>query len=205
VIGILDLGIGNLRSLANAVYHNGFEFEIVRNAARFDDLTHLIIPGVGHFGAAMKAFEATGMRAPLHDYVAAGRPLLGVCLGMQILATKGTEGGDTDGIGLISGTVRPIAPGAGYRIPHVGWNVLLTTRKHPVYVGLKSDRDFYFVHSFAMQCDSRDDVLGETDYGVRLTAIVGRRNVVGFQFHPEKSDRNGLLLLENFCNWDGQC
>jgi glutamine amidotransferase len=205
VIGILDLGMGNLRSLSNAIHQSGFDTEVVRDAARFDDLTHLIIPGVGHFGTAMTAFEAGNHRAPVKAYVASGRPLLGVCLGMQILAAKGTEGGDTDGIGLIAGTVRRIAPGPGYRIPHIGWNVLITTRPHPVYAGLKPERDFYFVHSFALACDDRNDVLGETDYGVRLTAVVGHGNVVGFQFHPEKSEKNGLLLLENFCNWDGQC
>jgi len=205
VIGILDLGIGNLRSLSNAVHQNGFDFRITENEKAFDDLTHLIIPGVGHFRAAMGVIEQRNLRGPIHDFVATKRPLLGVCLGMQLLAAKGTEGGESAGIELIPGAVRFITPGAGFRIPHIGWNVLNVKRPHPVFQGLKNERDFYFVHSFAMVCDAAEDVLGETDYGGPVTAVVGRANVVGFQFHPEKSEVNGLKLLENFCLWDGAC
>jgi imidazole glycerol-phosphate synthase subunit HisH len=205
VIGILDLGIGNLRSLSNAIHQNGFDSQVIKDETSFADLSHLIIPGVGHFQPAMAAVVDRKLRAPIHAYVATGRPLLGVCLGMQLLAAKGTEGGDVDGIGLIPGTIKRLTPGAGYRIPHVGWNVLMTKRAHPVYEGLKNERDFYFVHSFAMVCDAAEDVLGETDYGGLVTAVIGRSNVIGFQFHPEKSEVNGLKLLENFCLWDGKC
>lgn len=205
MIGILDLGIGNLRSLSNAVHQNGFDFRIIEDAAAFDDLTHLIIPGVGHFRAAMAVVEQRRLRAPIQAFVAGGRPLLGVCLGMQLLAAKGTEGGPSDGLGLVPGTVRRIEPGPGLRIPHIGWNVMSAKKPHPVLNGLKPDRDFYFVHSYAMVCDSPDDVLGVTDYGGEVTAAVARGNVVGFQFHPEKSEVNGLKLLENFCLWDGRC
>lgn len=205
MIGILDLGLGNLRSLSNAVHHNGFDFEIVGAASRFDDLSHLIIPGVGNFAAAMRSFETGQWRAPVHAFAATGRPLLGVCLGMQLLASTGTEGGSSEGIGFIPGTVKRLEPGATLRIPHVGWNVLNPTRDHPVFAGLKAARDFYFVHSYAVNCENRAHVLGETEYGGPVTAVIGRDNIVGFQFHPEKSEKNGLMLLENFCNWDGKC
>jgi len=205
VIGILDLGLGNLRSLSNAVYHNGFDFEIVSDAARFDGLTHLIIPGVGNFAAAMRAFDAGGWRAPVHAFAATGRPLLGVCLGMQLLAAKGTESGESEGIGFIPGIVKRIEVGSELRIPHMGWNVLNPTQTHPVFHGLKPERDFYFVHSYAVNCENPAHVLGETEYGGPVTAVIGRDNIVGFQFHPEKSEKNGLMLLENFCNWDGKC
>ncbi|MGE4065076.1 MAG: imidazole glycerol phosphate synthase subunit HisH [Rhodospirillaceae bacterium] len=205
MIGILDLGLGNLRSLSNAVAYNGFDFEIVGDPARFDQLTHLIIPGVGNFAAAMKSFEAGGWRTPVHAFARSGRPVLGVCLGMQLLATKGTESGLTDGIGFIPGVVKRLEPGDAFRIPHVGWNVLNPTQQHPIFQGLKTGRDFYFVHSYAVNCDARADVLGETEYGGPVTAVIGRDNVVGFQFHPEKSEKNGLMLLENFCLWDGKC
>lgn len=205
MIGILDLGIGNLRSLSNAIDHNGFDVQITESRAAFDDFTHLIIPGVGHFRAAMDAVRERQLRAEIRAFAASGRPVLGVCLGMQLLAATGTEGGEMEGLGLVAGTVRKLEPGPDLRIPHVGWNSLTKKQDHPVYEGLKQDRDFYFVHSFAMQCDDPADVLGETDYGGPVTAAVGHANVVGFQFHPEKSEASGLKLLENFCLWDGKC
>lgn len=205
MIGILDLGMGNLRSLSNAIQHNGFDVQVTEDQTPFDDFTHLIIPGVGHFRAAMAAVAERDLRPHIQAFAATGKPVLGVCLGMQLLAATGTEGGESEGLGLIAGTVRRLNLGPEYRVPHVGWNSLSLTRSHPVYEGLKPDRDFYFVHSFAVVCDRAEDVLGETDYGGPVTAAVGHANVVGFQFHPEKSETNGLRLLENFCLWDGRC
>jgi glutamine amidotransferase len=205
VIGILDLGMGNLRSLSNAIQHNGFDVQVTEDRTPFDDFTHLIIPGVGHFRAAMASVTERQLRPHIRAFAATGKPVLGVCLGMQLLSSTGTEGGESEGLGLIAGTVRRLERSPEYRIPHVGWNSLSLKRPHPVYEGLKPDRDFYFVHSFAVVCDREEDVLGETDYGGPVTAAVGHANVVGFQFHPEKSESNGLKLLENFCLWDGRC
>ena len=205
MIGILDLGMGNLRSLSNAIDHSGFDVQVTENQAPFDDFTHLIIPGVGHFRAAMGSVFERQLRPQVQAFAASGRPVLGICLGMQLLAAMGTEGGEMEGLGLIAGVVRKLETGPDLRVPHVGWNSLNQTKAHPVYEGLKQDRDFYFVHSFAMQCDDRADVLGETDYGGPVTAAVSHANVVGFQFHPEKSEASGLKLLENFCLWDGKC
>jgi len=204
MIGILDIGMGNLRSVQNAVYQNGFDPVVVHAAAEFDDLTHLILPGVGNFSAAMPEIETRALRQPILDFVASGRPLLGTCLGMQLLMGVGEEGGLHAGLGLIHGRVARLAA-EGLRLPHVGWNVLNMTRPHPIFDGIKKGRDFYFVHSYAAVCEEESDLLGSTEYGGPVTAVIGRANVVGIQFHPEKSQVNGLRMIENFCNWDGQC
>ena len=204
MIGILDIGMGNLRSVKNAVYQNGFDPIVVAAAANFDDLTHLILPGVGNFSAAVPEIESRQLRQPILDFVASGRPLLGTCLGMQLLMSASEEGGNNAGLDLIAGKVTRLG-GEGLPIPHVGWNILNMTQPHPVFQGIKSGRDFYFVHSYAAVCESAADLLGTTEYGGEVTAVVGRANVVGMQFHPEKSQVNGLRLIENFCIWDGKC
>lgn len=205
MIGILDIGMGNLRSVCNAVYQNGFDPVVVDSAAAFDDLTHLIIPGVGNFGAAVPELEKRQLRDPILDFAKGGRPLLGTCLGMQLMMGIGEEGGMHHGLGLIEGRVTRLDVGPGLRIPHVGWNELDVSRPHPVFSGIKTRCDFYFVHSYAVRCDNALDVLATTDYGGLVTAAIGRANVVGVQFHPEKSQVNGLRLIENFCRWDGTC
>jgi glutamine amidotransferase len=204
-IGILDLAMGNLLSVANAFAHNGLESEIVDSAARFDDFSHLVIPGVGHFAHAMARVDAAGLRRPICEFADSGRPLLGLCVGMQILAHRGTEGRAVDGLGLIRGEVRRLPERPSLPVPHVGWNELSIRRSHPVFDGLKSGRDMYFVHSFALDAVDPDEVLAVTDYGGPVVAAVGRGNILGFQFHPEKSQLNGLKLIENFGHWDGRC
>ena len=204
MIGILDIGMGNLRSVQNAVHQTGFDPIVVKAAADFDDLTHLILPGVGNFGAAMPEIEARRLRQPILDFAASGRPLLGTCLGMQLLMDTSEEGGNHAGLGLIAGKVMRLR-GEGLRVPHVGWNIVNMTRQHPVFQVPKKGRDFYFVHAYAAICELDDDLLATTEYGGPVTAVIGRANVVGVQFHPEKSQVNGLRLLENFCHWDGKC
>ncbi len=205
MIGILNVGLGNLRSVENAVYQSGFDPLVVEDASAFDDLTHLIVPGVGNFGAAMPEIDRRGLRKPILDFVGSGRPLLGACLGMQLLMAVGEEGGIHEGLRLIDGRVVRMTPPPGFRVPHVGWNVVDVRRVHPVFDGIKNGRDFYFVHSYVACCVHEEDVLGVTDHGGSITAVIGRKNVIGFQFHPEKSQINGLRLVENFCRWDGQC
>lgn len=205
MIGILDIGMGNLRSVQNAVYQIGFDPVIVNAAANFDDLSHLILPGVGNFSAAVPEIEARQLKQPILDFVASGRPLLGTCLGMQLLMGVGEEGGANPGLGLIAGKVARLKTGEGLRVPHVGWNILNVAGQHPIFQSIKSGRDFYFVHSYAAVCDKDSDVLATTEYGGAVTAVIGRANVVGVQFHPEKSQVNGLRLIENFCRWNGKC
>ncbi len=205
MIALLDLAIGNLRSVARAIDEVGFDVEIIQDAGRFADLTHLIIPGVGHFRAAIEEIDRRGLRDELVAYHASGRPILGLCLGMQLLAGTGLEGGSQPGLGFIPGIVERLVDRPGYPIPHVGWNSLEWRRAHPLNEGVKSGRDFYFVHSYAMRCEDPADIIGAVDYGADHAAVIGRGNAAGCQFHPEKSQVNGLRILENFCRWDGRC
>lgn len=197
--------MGNLRSVHNALFENGFDPLPVNRHSDFDGLSHLIVPGVGNFSAVMRHLEEDGLTAPIRDFAASGRPLLGICVGMQLLAIRGSEGGDTAGLGLVDGVVERLPAGSGRVLPHVGWSSVRFVRDHPVLDGVKPGRDFYFVHSYAMLVEDESEALGLTDYGAEFVSIVGKGNVVGFQFHPEKSQANGLRLLENFGWWDGRC
>ena len=205
MIGIVDIGVCNLRSISNAVEEVGFDASIEEESRFSESLTHLILPGVGNFHAVMERLERKGFKEAIRDFAESGRPVLGICLGMQLLSSTGAEGGTSEGLGLIPGHVERLAESPEYRVPHIGWNTISARRAHPVFEGLKPDRDFYFVHLYEMKCNDDDDVIAVTDYGKPVCAVVGRRNVIGFQFHPEKSQVNGLKLLENFCNWDGRC
>ena len=204
-IGIVDIGIGNLGSLHHAVHSQGWETVSVSRPEDFSGLTHLILPGVGAFASAMDRLGEANLIEPIHEFAAKGLPLMGICLGMQILSEKGVEGGDTLGLGLIPGKVLPIEPQSGLRLPHIGWNESRQMREHPILKGIRNDVDFYFVHSYCFVVVEADSVLAQTEYGVRFPSIIGKGNVVGAQFHPEKSQANGLRLLDNFCLWDGVC
>jgi imidazole glycerol-phosphate synthase subunit HisH len=203
-IGILRMPMGNLRSAYNAVYENGFDPVFVDKNSDFEGLSHLIVPGVGNFRAVMGHLEEDGLADRIRDFAKSGRPLLGICAGMQLLAEWGTESGETPGLGLVHGRVERL-PEADQVLPHVGWSTVKFRFDHPVLDGVKPGRDFYFVHSYALQTDHEDELLGETEYGTPFASIVVKDNVVGFQFHPEKSQSNGLKLIENFCSWDGRC
>jgi imidazole glycerol-phosphate synthase subunit HisH len=204
-IGIVDVGIGNLGSLRHAVYSQGWDTVSVTTPDDLADLTHLLLPGVGAFASAMARLSETSMIDPIRHFAAQGRPVMGICLGMHILAEMGTEGGNTLGLALIPGKVVPIMPQSGLRLPHVGWNESRQLRAHPLLKGIRNDVDFYFVHSYRFVAVASDTVLTETEYGERFPSIIGKGNVVGIQFHPEKSQVNGLRLLDNFCLWDGAC
>lgn len=205
-IGILDIGLGNLSSVFNAIYENGFDPKLVSESANLSELTHLILPGVGNFAAGMSSIRSSvGMASALQEFASSGRPMLGICLGMQLFATTGYEGGVTTGLGLIDGEIRRISESPGLRIPHVGWNEVVFQRNHPLFEGIKPERDFYFVHSYCFFPDNPDDILAVTDYGGQIVCAVAHDNLVGLQFHPEKSQGNGLKILENFCAWDGTC
>lgn len=204
-IGILNLDMGNLRSVSNAVYSHGWDFQLVEDAAMLDDATHLIIPGVGAFDRAARRLDERGLREPVRAFAASGRPVLGLCLGMQLLATVGDEGVESEGLDLVPGRVTRLSAELVPSIPHVGWNSMELQREHPVARGIRDGADFYFVHSYAFEPREGPDVLGRTDCGQVFASAVARGNVVGFQFHPEKSQTNGLRLVDNFCAWDGAC
>lgn len=205
MIGVIDLAMGNLRSVMNALVECGMDVRRLDGPEAMDACSHLILPGVGHFSAGAQTLDAMGWRDPLCAWASAHRPLLGLCAGMHLLATTGTEGGESRGLGVIPGVVRRIADAPGRAIPHVGWNALELRMSHPVLADLKQQRDFYFAHSYTFHCETAGDLIAETDYGASLSAIVGRGSVVGMQFHPERSQVNGLRLLENFGRWNGRC
>lgn len=197
--------MGNLRSAFNAVYQNGFDPVYVDMDSDFDLLTHLIVPGVGNFKAVMRHLEDHGFPDRIRAFAASGRPLLGICAGMQLLAEWGTESGGTPGLGLVHGAVERLPEDNGRLLPHVGWSGVTLRYQHPVTEGVKHGRDFYFVHSYALKTTHPDEALGESEYGTRFVSIVAKANVIGCQFHPEKSQVNGLKLIENFCHWNGRC
>jgi imidazole glycerol-phosphate synthase subunit HisH len=206
VIGIVDIQMGNLRSVANAVDQLGQGYRIVKEAAELDDLSHVIVPGVGNFATAMRCMADRSLKSAIRSFAQSNRPVLGICLGMQLLAGHGDEGGFTAGLELIPGHVRRFEPGKVPAIPHVGWNGTRLKRAHPVFDKVRTGVDFYFVHSFHFSVEAEQHLLATVEYGDHeYAAVVGRDNILGFQFHPEKSQANGLRLLENYCNWDGKC
>ena len=204
-VGIVNLEIGNLRSVSNAVDSFGHDHHIVDSPDAMGSLTHLILPGVGSFHTAMRRMRERGLYQPIRDFVASGRPVLGVCLGMQLLGSRSDEGEEIVGLELIPGEVRKFDQRAVEAIPHVGWNSVEHHSSHPVFKDVRTGVDFYFVHSYYFKPANDENVLGFTDCGERFASAVGYENVVGFQFHPEKSQANGLRLLDNFCGWDGRC
>lgn len=204
-IGLLQMPIGNLTSAFNALYHLGFDPIFVNETNDFEPLSHLIVPGVGNFSAVMMHLKARGLDKKIRAFAASNRPTLGICVGMQVLASAGTEGGESEGLDLVQGRVHRLPETKALPLPHVGWSTVEFHRPHPVTESVKQGRDFYFVHSYGMQCVDEHDCIGSTNYGSNFASIVGNQNVIGFQFHPEKSQSNGLQLLENFCHWDGTC
>jgi imidazole glycerol-phosphate synthase subunit HisH len=199
-VAIVDYGMGNLDSVARAVEECGGEPLLVRTASDLGRAGSVILPGVGSFTQGMRNLRASGMADALQEYVLErGMPFLGLCLGMQLLATRGEEGGGEAGLGWISGEVARLRPqGEGERIPHVGWNEVVCEHESPLFAGLDGRRDFYFVHSYTLSCEDEADVLASTPYGGGFTSAVERGHVRGLQFHPEKSQRAGFQVLRNF-------
>lgn len=199
MIGIVDYGLGNLRSVAGAVERLGHEPRITADVAELERADKLILPGVGAFGDGMSNLRERGLVEPLNRLVRdERRPLLGLCLGAQLITRESEEFGVHEGLGWIDAFVRRLVPSDGLRVPHVGWNELHRTGESVLFEGLRADALFYFVHSFHIVADDPELVKGETDYGERLVAVIERDNVYGVQFHPEKSQLDGLTLLGNF-------
>jgi glutamine amidotransferase len=194
VIAILDYGMGNLRSVAKAVERVGGRPEIVSSPAEAMGADALVVPGVGAFGACMAGLRATGLDGAIAAFARAGRPVFGVCLGMQVLF-DGSEEGSGEGLRLIPGVVKRLA--GPVKVPHMGWNNVEWTADHPYTGGVPSGAWFYFVHSFAVEARPRDTV-GVTEYGYRFSAAVAAGSVFATQFHPEKSGQAGLALYEAF-------
>lgn len=205
MIGIVDYGVGNLASVLNACEHAGLDAEICREPDQSAEFDRLILPGVGSFHSAMSSLDSTGWAGAIKDYASSGRPVLGICLGMQLLFEQGEEHGPSAGLGLIQGSVIRLAPAAPNKVPHVGWNNLSQIVAHPLLRGIKPQVDFYFVHSFHCVPTRRQDMIGLCDFGGEFVAAVASGNVAGMQFHPEKSQPSGIRILENFAEWEPEC
>ncbi|MBR5741444.1 MAG: imidazole glycerol phosphate synthase subunit HisH [Firmicutes bacterium] len=203
MIAIVDYGVGNLFSLANSFAAVGFEAVMTSDEAVIRAADKIVLPGVGAFRDAAEKLEASGLGTVVKDEAANGKPLLGICLGMQLLFDKSYEYGEWDGLGLIPGVIRPIADvvPAEYKIPHMGWNALRFPEGkavHPLFRGIREGDCVYFVHSYyATECD--ENTIAAAEYGAPLTAAVAKGNVAGCQFHPEKSGTVGLAILRAFC------
>ena len=203
MIAVLDYGMGNLRSVQKALEHVGAEVEVTRDAARIRAAEALVLPGVGAFPKAMQAVREHGLDELIEERRAAGVPILGICLGMQLLFESSTELGGASGLGLLPGEVRELdAP--GLKVPQIGWNGVHWRRESPLSAGLPNPAAFYHVHSFAPVASDPPSppaggvVLGTADYGSEFVSAVGADGVYGVQFHPEKSGPDGLALLRNF-------
>lgn len=199
MIGIVNYGIGNLKSVTNALDQIGAHHCLVDQADELAKYDKLLLPGVGAFAACMGALRAAGFSEAVVQHVAQGKPLLGICVGMQMLATEGTEFGLCAGLGLIPGRVVEIdRTTSSVRLPQIGWNALRLKKPCPLFGGLGGDTSAYFVHSFHFVPDDASDIAADVEYGAAVTAAVSRGNLFGVQFHPEKSQMVGLKVLRNF-------
>lgn len=216
IVMIIDYGSGNIRSAAKAFEHviaaHKLDFEVIisNQAADLEKASHIVLPGQGAFGDCINSLRAVpNMIEGLEKAVLEEKkPFLGICVGMQLLATRGLEFGTHEGLGWIEGEVIPIQPtDKTLKIPHMGWNVCdyPNGTDHPALKNQqKNDAHFYFVHSFMFKCKDSKNILGTATYGQTVTAIVGRDNIIGVQFHPEKSQEAGLTLLHDFIEWHGK-
>ena len=197
MIAIIDYGAGNLNSIQKALEFVGEETVILEEGKQedVDKYSGLVLPGVGAFPGAMKRLQEGNFIEFIEKFVAAGKPFLGVCLGMQLLFEWGFEDQKTAGLGLLKGNI--VRMETEYKIPHMGWNQLQIIKNDPLFNGLPENPHFYFVHSYQL-AELTSDVLASVGYGTTVPAVVRQDNVIGFQFHPEKSGDNGIKLLENF-------
>ncbi|MCI8510652.1 MAG: imidazole glycerol phosphate synthase subunit HisH [Lachnospiraceae bacterium] len=203
MIAILDYGVGNLFSLKSSLTFLGVKAVVTNDERVVRESGKLILPGVGAFADAAKKLSASGLAGVITEEAGRGKPLLGICLGMQLLFEKSYEYGEHEGLGLIQGVVKPIAPviGEGLKVPHIGWNALhfpMGRSKSRLYRYVREGDCMYFVHSFAAM-DCEESITAKTEYGAWLTASVEQGNVFGTQFHPEKSGEAGLSVLQAFC------
>ncbi|MFZ3130829.1 MAG: imidazole glycerol phosphate synthase subunit HisH [Desulfosporosinus sp.] len=199
MIGIVDYGRGNLRSVEKALEKVGFEATIMTSPKDLNGVNGIILPGVGAFADAMEALKRGGWTRPITQFARSGRPFLGICLGMQVLFEIGEEHGEHAGLGLLAGRVVKFPPGG--KIPHMGWNNLKIEQPSRLLEGIPDGSFFYFVHSYYALPSEKRDIIASSDYGVVFPAVVGKDNVWGTQFHPEKSSPWGLKILTNFGRW----
>lgn len=204
MIAIVDYGMGNVRSIYNALQYLGQDPCITANPKEIDNATHLILPGVGAFGDAVKNLEKGNLTELLnYQVIKKGKPFLGICLGLQMLAKSSQEHGFHIGLGWFDAeVVRFQFKEKELKVPHMGWNDITTEVEHPLFENLSEGQfSFYFVHSYYILCNQPENIAASCEYGIKFTAAIYRDNIFATQFHPEKSQDNGVQLLENFINW----
>lgn len=209
MIGILDYKAGNLTSVARALHYLGEPCEVTDDPALLNACDGIIFPGVGAAGEAMANLRSRGLDRQLREWVASGKPTLGICLGTQVIFERSEEN-DAACLGIAPGSVQRFPgdlkdrEGRFLKIPHMGWNRVEFARPHPVFAGLPAEAEFYFVHSYYPAPADDRWIIGRTDYGLRFCAAIAHENLVAVQFHPEKSGAPGLQILANFCRWGGR-
>ncbi|WP_442596189.1 imidazole glycerol phosphate synthase subunit HisH [Neobacillus sp. D3-1R] len=198
MIGIIDYGMGNLFSVSKALERLEVDYFISEDKEKLAQATALLLPGVGSFRDAMKRLREEGLDVMIREYVQTGKPLLGICLGMQLLFEESEENGPTEGLKLLPGKVKRF-PGGDYKVPHMGWNQLEFLKETPITRELSTQEEHvYFVHSYYIDAKESNVVMAKSTYYEDVAAIVGRGNIYGMQFHPEKSGKLGMALLQNF-------
>lgn len=207
MIAIIDYNAGNITSVARALQNIGRNYVITDDTKKLDAASHVIFPGVGAAGEAMAYLRAKKLDAWLKSGMKSGKPLMGICLGTQIILDYSEEN-DTSCIGLVAGSTKRFpehlaAGGQALKIPHMGWNNVIFKQRHPVFADIEPAAEFYFVHSYYPSPSDEEAVLGTTDYGISFCSVLAVKNLVAMQFHPEKSGRPGLQILKNFCMWRG--
>jgi len=197
-VGIVDYGRGNIRSVENAFLAIGADVVLITKPEGLEDITHLVVPGQGEFGDCAANLKKQGMFAPIQEWTMANKPYLGICVGYQLIFDSGEESPDAEGLGILAGTVKRF-PEIGLKIPHMGWNSIeLQDPLHPLWKDLPEEPFFYFVHSYYPEPADKENIAATCDYALPFAAAVTRGKLIATQFHPEKSQHNGLQLLRNF-------
>jgi glutamine amidotransferase len=202
MISIIDYKAGNLTSVERALKHLNMPCRVTGDPAEIMSSDRVVFPGVGAAGKAMEVIKSLGLDKVIHDVVAKKTPFLGICLGAQIILSKSEED-DAACLGVIPGMSKKF-PNMGMKIPHMGWNNIEIVRDHPIFEGVDPMAQFYFVHSYYTRPENDENIIAKTNYGIEFASAIGRGNVVAVQFHPEKSGENGLKILKNFSEWNGE-
>ena len=200
MIGIIDYGVGNIKAFANIYKNLNIPFKIVKDISGFENITKLILPGVGSFDHAMTSLQNSGMKEKLDELVLEKKiPVIGICVGMQMLA-KSSEEGTLNGLGWIDGIVKKFDKSKikNAPLPHMGWNNLKIEKKNKIFDNLEENPRYYFLHSYYFECENKEDVIATATYGEKFDCMINHKNIYGIQCHPEKSHHNGMQLLKNF-------
>lgn len=207
MIAIIDYDAGNLTSVERAITYIGYECVVTNDVQVIAGADRVVFPGVGAAGSAMASLKRLKLDKAIKDAFASGKPVLGICLGTQIIMGQSDEDGGTGCLGIIDGNVPEFSTdmkaedNSALKIPHMGWNRIKIRQEHPVLKGIGTQDEFYFVHGFYPAPGNTEHIIGETEYGITFASVMGFKNIIATQFHPEKSGRPGLALLKNFCEW----